>query len=257
LRRIYRRVYMRKILIAMACIAGMSAAVFAQDNNNTDNEKKRDLSIWGGYSSLNMKTMNDELDQLKALSGGDVTKVNNGYFFAGELTFWEVAPKLMLGPRVEYLMANQGKVSSGANEYKEDHSLLPVMVGGRYKLKNGDATGMSFNDKWGLNVGAYVGYGWATMKTSVKRPLIDTSVDATGGGVAGDALVGWEYSFSKTFGIGVDLGYRYATVPEMKATSDNAVLGVSKDEVIKDSNGNTVDHDFSGLIAAVGLKFKM
>jgi hypothetical protein len=248
---------MRKIAMVVALVAGMAMAAAAQDNRDST-DKKMLLGIGGGYSTLGMSQLNDYQTQLSqaGLGNGSVTKVENGYYLNGEL-LWESGKGLYLGPRVDYLMANTGKVSNLLGETKIDQSILPVMIGGRYMFKDVNEAGTGFYDKSGFNAGLFAGYGWAWAKSSVSSNLINTSADSTGGGFAADALVGWQYSLSRTVSFGVDLGYRYAPVSEMKYTEDKDALGIKKDDVVKDLNGKTVENDFSWLLLGVGLNFKM
>jgi hypothetical protein len=224
----------------------------AGGESGTTKDRKWRLGIEGGYSTLNMKEVNDNYD---AVVGplGSVTKIENGYDVAGELMY-DWGKRFSVGPRVEYLMANQGKVSTLLGTAKEDLSLMPVLIGGRYALKEmgqqTDVKNVSFKDRWDLNIGAFAGWAWAWGKTS----FAGTDFNYSGNSFAGDALLGWNYRLSRDWTLGVDLGYRYAPIDEMKYTENKD--GVRKDQTVTDRNDKKLKYDFSGLIANIGVGFK-
>lgn len=226
----------------------------AGETSGTTKDRKWRLGIEGGYSTVNMSEVNDLYD---AVVGplGSVTKIENGYDLAGELMY-DWGKRFAFGPRVEYLMTNQGKVETLPLTVKEDLSLMPVLIGGRYALKEmgeqTDVKDVSFNDRWDLNIGAFVGWAWAWGKRSVGG----TDLKYSGNNLAGDALLGWNYRLSRDWTLGIDIGYRYAPIEEMKYTEDNALAGVREDDTVTGQNDEKLKYDFSGMIANIGVGFK-
>jgi hypothetical protein len=240
----------RTWIVLLALIAGLAATGFADESGTIS------LSLWGGYATADMSKFNDAQQQIASLTGGTVDKTDNAGTGAAELLF-NVGDRWAIGPRVEYLMLNTGKITTAFAQTKSDQWVLPAMVGGRFFIKKYE-DGTSFADHSCVSAGLFGGYATAYNTTKVTTPFgLDTSVDSKGTGFAGNALLGWDYRLSGAVSIGIDAGYRYVKVSEEKASEDNALLGVTRDSVVKDLNGNTIEYDFSGLIAEVGITIRL
>ncbi|MHB9155100.1 MAG: hypothetical protein ACYC5N_05320 [Endomicrobiales bacterium] len=240
---------MVRFLLAGVLLAGVTAASFAADGSFGAAYKKWRLSLSGGYATVNMTGVNNDFSAaVDSFGSGSVTKITNGWLGAGELLY-RVHPRLWLGPRVEYLQTNQGKlVVPGATE-TEDLSILPVMAGVRYGIKQmSEEAGASFCDNCGLNIGVFA--GWATAWGQLNPGQV---IKYSGSGFAGEVLFGWEHRVGGNWMLAVDVGYRCAPVSEMKTTQDYPLLGASKGAVLVDINGDTLKYDYSGLIASAGI----
>jgi hypothetical protein len=243
-----------RLLTAVALCCALSAAVQAQDK-----DKKFALSFWGGYAGLGMSDVNRVLKET-AGRVGSVTEIDQGLSLAAEGTY-EIAPGLSIGPRVEYIIANQGKASIAAGpllntDLTQDVSLVPLMVGARYRIA-GRADAVS------LNAGIFAGWGLAsgTTKVSASSSLLGLSATSEefsydGGGFVGDLLLGLTIPLGGTVDLGIDAGYRMAEIPEMKTTGSSTIIGVPKDQALVDASGNKIKFDFSGLVANAGLRFR-
>lgn len=238
---------MYRFIAAVLLMLGTAVAAFAADGPSCMCKWK--LSVSGGYATVDMKDVNNDYEALPGRGG--VTKVANGWLGAAE-GMYEVSSHIGLGLRVEYLKTNQGKYSFLTREFKEDLSIVPVMVGARYRLKRmSDTFGGSFCDNCGLNLGLFIGASSAWGQISDGQ-----TIKYQGAGVAGDILLGWEHRLWHNWMVGIDLGYRYAPIDEMKTSEDYPVLGISKNATITDRNGNKLKYDFSGLIATIGVGYK-
>lgn len=236
---------MVRALLAFVFVALAASASFAYNDDIIAKRWKLDIS--GGYTTFVMTDVNDDYD---AISAVPPTKIDNGTLGAVEWLY-RASPAFALGARMEYLTANQGKANVLGFDVKEDLSMLPVMVGGRYALKRmSERPGETFCENCGLSLGAFIGYATAWGRTSN-----DTTIKYSGSGFAGDILFGWEHRIVNDIRLGLNLGYRYAPVSEMQTTQDYPDLGASKGATIIDSSGNTLEYDFSGMIATLGVGF--
>jgi hypothetical protein len=249
-----------KITMALLLMTGTCAAGYAQNKEN-DRNTAFNFSLWGGYATVNMTDVNNNLHAANnaAANIGSVTEINNGTALAAEGTF-VVSPGFSIGPRVEYLICNQGKLSLPSNlllntETKEDLTLVPVMLGFRYVFV-GLGTGFS------LSAGAFAGWGFAYGKNTVNVSSGLLGIGSTsdsyqyeGGAPVGNALLGALIRLGSNVSLGIDAGYRYAPVTEMKASEDALALGVRNGSTINDIAGNKLKFDFSGMILNAGLHF--
>lgn len=214
---------------------------------------KSSIGIWGGYTTVNMSDVNDALN---ATAGrrGSATEMNSGYIAAADYLY-EVYPRLMLGPRIEYVGVNQGKATLLGGEIKEDLYLVPIMVGGRYYF-------MDRTTPWNISAGAFLGVGLGYGKTSLSS--VNTTYSGTG--FAGNLLVGGEYRLSSAVSLGLDFGYRIANISSMSTDTTSSGGGgggggggyapAIKKATVTNASGNTIAYDFSGMIANIGLMFK-
>jgi hypothetical protein len=244
----------------------MGAALFAQDMQQgagTPNEhKKMSIGLWGGYTTTDMTDVNDNVKNLMPL--GSITKITDGYSLAADFLF-EVSPHLSIGPRVEYVYPNQGKATSPVFlEYKQTLYLIPVLVGGRYAFVDNK----NFNLSFGLFGGVGLGYGDSKSILAV-APSLETETKYDGSDFAGDAMLGAQFSLGHNVYLGLDLGYRMASISKMNVSSTALNTGASggggggggggyapSKAPVQDTSGNNLKYDFSGLIANIGVNFK-
>lgn len=249
---------MKKISLLLATLlaAGAASVAFAQEQ---EGHKKMSLDIWVGYTTVSMSDVNNNLDTI-ATGLGSVTKMNNGFTVAGDFLF-EVAPKLAIGPRVEYVYVSEGKIDSPLIQFKENLYLIPVMIGGRYNFVESSTTIVSF--------GLFGGWGFGYGQSQTTLPIIssvETTTKFDGSAFAGEALIGAQFNLGHNVYFGLDAGYRLAKIPEMDVSSTSlstsgggggggGLYAPSKAPVL-DTSGNKLAYDFSGAVINIGISFK-
>jgi hypothetical protein len=241
----------KSFLVALVLLFVFAGNLFAEGSK---------ISFWGGYTTLNMKDINDLLKQ----NTGSHKKVKDGFIIGLDYLFLNINENINLGGRVAYLKANKwdkklrtedninfsldkGVIVFPAKEVsdvtnKVGTSLIPIMVGGEYK-KN-------ISEKISLNGKLFAGYGLISFDYEYKSDykvyrISDGSLayreedkndkDETKGCFVADISVGTEYSFTKKWGLGIDVGYRFT--PKTKVEDGFKV-------------------DFSGLTTALNLNYK-
>jgi len=188
-----------------------------------------------GFTGFKMGSVNDALTAAAGPAGG-VTKMENGDIFAVDMLF-DAAPRLAIGPRVEFIIPNQGEAtriidSQDAVFVKQDESLMPVMIGGKYILKDWQ-NGVELNAK----VFGGLGFGYSTVKTVNVSGDFETWVRSSysGTGPVADLILGANFMISPFSDIALDLGYRFADMGNM---------------------GGPVDVDFSGAFFNLGINYR-
>src|SRR3989339_742015 len=106
-----------------------------------------------------------------------------------------------------------------------------------------------------------IGYG----KTTFPRAATTTMYICSSFSV--DFILGAEYILSSMISIGLDLGYRLANIPKMSTGSSGSGSGGNggggfystniKKTTVTNASGGTINYDFSGLIANLGINFKL
>lgn len=248
---------MNKIAIGVILMS-MIAVGYAQKIN---------LGVWGGYATVSMNDVNEELDKFASsfpqqVLTPEVTKLGSGLIFGVDVGY-EVSGGILVGPRIGYLSCSQGSVSGeitqGGYFYKFqttiDASMIPIMIGGAYTKEV--AENLLLSGK------LYVGYGLANIKSGFKTetnaPGATTEsfeIPYEGSGLVVDIGATGEYKIAENISLGLNLGYRIANISEIKASKDVPEAGVKKGDVIKDSEGNPVAVDYSGLTVGLGINFK-
>jgi hypothetical protein len=253
---------MKRILIAVFVLLGVvTVPLFAQygeeltavgnrPGGTSPTEKRSLIGIWGGYTSADMSDVNNNLSAV-AGTGGAVTRVSNGYSIAADYLY-AVVPGLYVGPRVEYIGLNQGKaVRAGGISVTQDYYLIPLLLGGRFYLKDK-------RSPWNVSGAVFAGVGLGYGKTN------STAVSGTsysGSGFTGELLIGGEYKLSKGVSLGLDVGYRLADIPSMSTGSSGSGGGGGgyapevKRAKVTNAAGKTIKYDFSGMIANLGINF--
>ncbi|MCX8094205.1 MAG: hypothetical protein N3E50_08595, partial [Candidatus Goldbacteria bacterium] len=231
------------------------------------------IGISGGYASVAMTEVNKTLEdlsnnmQLIGLSPS-LTKLGHGLYANLDLNFG-VIPFLNFGLRTGILYCLQGKISltgnlsvlnpalgTGTISRTYDSLLIPVMGG--LGLSVG-LPGMPFS----INASAYAGYGFSIVseggKISSGSINIPFNPIYNGGGFVMDAGIGFGFSLLPFISATLNIAYKLAKIPEVKATSDVGlgaplnVIIIHKDEVLKGSNGKALPIDYSGINIGLGI----
>ncbi len=258
---------MKKFLVVVALLSFFTVSVFAVVN----------IGVSGGYASVAMtevnKKLDDRADSVKTLGlTPSLTKLGHGLYANLDLSLG-VIPFVNFGVRTGILYCFQGKISiegnlssipwfplppslgTGTLSYTYDALLIPVMGG--LGLSVG-IPGIPFS----INAGVYAGYGFSivseggNIKTDI---LIPFNPVYNGGGFVMDAGIGFSFSMLPFISATLNVAYKLAKIPEVKATSDvglGAPLNmtiVKKDDVLKGSDGKALPIDYSGINVGVGI----
>jgi hypothetical protein len=209
-----------------------------------------DLSAFGGYTTLGMGDVNSGLNSAAAGNANvAVTTVNSGFYVGGDAGF-TVFPFLKVGPRLEYVQAGQGSLSSGGTKVTYDANLM------QYEL------GLSVDSSLpltGLSVigGVWGGYGVASTQAAFSQYSDVNS--GLGGGFVGEAAAQLRYKLFAGLSLGLDLGYRLANISNVNSTKtfyDSSFWNsLSGQPYIKNSNGSQGSIDFSGMNIGGALSF--
>lgn len=233
------------------------------------------IGVSGGYASVAMTEMNNKLDDddivtnVKNLGfSPSITKLGHGLYGNLDLSLG-VIPFVNFGLRGGILYCFQGKVSiegdlsvlhsslgTGTLSYTYDALLVPVMGG--LGLSVG-LPGLPFS----INAGVYAGYGFSIVSKggNIKTALFDITFNPVynGGGFVMDAGIGFSFSMLPFISATLNIAYKIAKIPEVKATSD-VVLGaplnmtiIKKDDMLKDKDDNAIPLDYSGINLGVGI----
>jgi hypothetical protein len=259
---------MKKLLLAIVPAVFFAVSSYADSFN---------LNFSGGYTSVSFSQLNSSIqskaNSLRAMFPGsspDVTDLSSGFYVAADVSYM-VWPMLMAGLRIESIFTNQGGINfSGSGPDGEGGtisvtdtetyggSLVPVLLGATYRL---DFTDNRLMAKGGV----YAGYGFASFSRSVSASLMDNGIleeyetvneNLTGSGFVAEVLLSGCYSFNDAVYLSLDLGYRFANIPQMTyASITGAPVGtpINQGDVVKDTNNNTIAFDYSGLIVGVAL----
>ncbi len=245
---------MRTFLAAAVLLAAVSCSMASMP----------ELGFWAGYTTFGMNSVNNFLSDA-AGSGGSVTKVSGGYLIAADLLYpLDSMPDLSLGPRIEYAACNQGKASNATTSITIDQYIIPILVGGSYRLTEKDK--LKLTGKLFLGLG--LGYATADVKTTSGGTVTDASNSYSGSGLAADIGVGGAYRASESVNIGLDLAYRYADMGSMGtggygggggssgSGGGGYTYAPSRASLTNPVSGSSVTYDFSGLAVNLGVTYK-
>jgi hypothetical protein len=76
------------------------------------------VSLWGGYTAVNMKDLNDRLDvieQVATITGVNYlekSKIRDAFIIGADYLF-DIDENVKVGPRVAFLQTNKGKIGGG------------------------------------------------------------------------------------------------------------------------------------------------
>ena len=219
-----------------------------------------DVSVFGGYTTVNMTAVNaliTGIDTLLIAGGGTATSTTlGGGLYAGVDAGFNVMPFLKVGPRIEYLSAGQAKLTATSpffsGSYTIDASMMMYEAG--------------VSGSWDLPVsglvvggGVWLGYGMASV-TNGNNPTGGTaSTDAySGSGFVSEVQGQIAYKFIPTISVGLDLGYRIASISQVTANADNTNNGVKAGDVYSDPTlpiKAAVPFDYSGVNVGARVSF--
>jgi|DewCreStandDraft_4_1066084.scaffolds.fasta_scaffold10999_1 hypothetical protein len=254
---------MRKLALAFVLLSFLYVSSFAVIN----------IGVSGGYASVAMTEVNKNLDKfesdMKNLGlSPSVTKLGHGLYGNLDLNFGFI-PFVNLGLRTGILYCFQGKTSiegdlsaiypslgTGTISHTYDALLIPIMAG--LGLSVG-LPGIPFS----INAGVYGGYGFSIVSegVNIKSGSINIPYNPiyNGGGFVMDAGIGFSFSMLPFISATLNVAYKLAKIPEVKATSDvglGAPLNltiVKKDDILKNSDGYSLPIDYSGINVGVGI----
>lgn len=257
---------MRKLALVFVLLSFFYVSSFAVIN----------IGVSGGYASVAMTEVNKNLDKfendMKNLGlSPSITKLGHGLYGNLDLNFGFI-PFVNLGLRTGILYCFQGKTSiegdlslydsrlapigTGTLSYTYDALLIPVMAG--LGLSVG-LPGIPFS----INAGVYGGYGFSIVSEggNIKSGSINIPFNPiyNGGGFVMDAGIGFSFSMLPFISATLNIAYKLAKIPEVKATSDvglGAPLNITivkKDDILKGHDGNSLPIDYSGINVGVGI----
>jgi len=256
---------MKKLLVVIVLLSFFCVSSFAVIN----------IGVSGGYASVAMTEVNKELDDFAdsmKLMGftPSVTKLGHGLYANLDLSLG-VIPFVNFGVRTGILYCFQGKISidgdlssipwlpplgTGTISYTYDALLIPVMGG---LGLNVGLPGMPFS----INAGVYAGYGFSIVSEggNIKTATLNIPFNPVynGGGFVMDAGIGFSFSILPLISATLNIAYKLAKIPEVKATSDVSVGAplnitiIKKDDALKGADGNSLPIDYSGINVGVGI----
>lgn len=243
----------------------------------TNNANTADLTIINYL--INFKTTIDPtLSYTTSGQSSQQNEAKNGNTFGLDMNY-KINSNISIGPRISYTTVSDASYETknqfnvtyfggqwvDSYDYKiqmKDISLLPVMIGGKYS-KN-------IKNKLSVNGALYVGYGFAkgTMETNLyaakdigSSSLKKASSDIAGSNFLSEISAGCEYELTKSFSLGLNIGYRLAKF-KMKFDSDryeysyaNGSASGSQKLANKNDDAN-MDFDFSGMTSSFALNYK-
>ncbi len=265
---------MKRFLITLVLATVLAIPSFANNFN---------ISLSGGYTTLIMAKVNEFVQSIQNSAGGwgTVTNLNSGYYAALDANF-TVLPSLTIGPRIEFVNAMAGEYNFsgyvptfGQLSFTDSFgaSLIPILLGISYS---------TYFPHISVKYAVYGGYGFAAAynNASFFMPAsgqLTENIPLSGSGLVGEILVSGDYSFARFFSIGLNLGFRMANIPQMKAAKDvppvsgisnipgasgiygisGFTSGITKGSVFKDqaTTGNDLPFDYSGLMTGLAFNF--
>jgi len=226
--------------------------------------------LLGGYTTVSMKQVNNDFFSSDAAGNGITNNpLGDAWYVGFDSTY--VAPEgLGFHFRIEYIGVMPGEITDtnlttkfSYQDYQVSPSLLPIMLGVSYTFHG---KGNPFT----LTAGVYGGIADSIFDyyqhTIDASGLNDANYNAIyeGWGFCSEAVVNANYWFTKNFSFGIDVGYRYATIPALY--SDSTVYD-SNGNFIMDSgtrlirqnsqnNNENIATDFSGLIVGINFTYR-
>jgi len=253
---------MRKLALAFVLLSFFYVSSFAVVN----------IGVSGGYASVAMTEVNKKIDFNASIYSGlspAVTKLGNGLYGNLDLNFGFI-PFINLGLRTGILYCFQGKITVDGTNFPllppgsfsvsetYDSILIPIMAGLGLNI---GLPGIPFS----INAGVYGGYGFSIVSLGYKIKVPSAGFDLSafpiynGGGFVMDAGIGFSFSMLPFISATLNVAYKLAKIPEVKATSDvnlGPPLGTSlsiKDKPLNDHDGNSLPIDYSGINIGVGI----
>ncbi len=218
-----------------------------------------DASVFGGYTTVNMGSVNKKFDddEKSDKAAGDtvtMTKFSGGFIVGAEAGV-SVFPFLHLGPRLEYIGVSPASYKStgsgGTSESTAEGSLTNLLASLHTSISL-PLTGLS------VKGAAYAGHGMGVIKSTVKNAAGTFTVTNSGAGFVSGLEAGLGYEIIPTVNLDLNVGYRLADLRAMHITDSNTSF-VTKNTPSKytDSSGKVqdVEFDFGGISATFGVRF--
>jgi hypothetical protein len=190
-----------------------------------------------GYSLYDMKEFNQEVDFTNSLGilGSNLNPITGGTSLGGGLEYG-IAEFLLLGADVNFLNIGGGK-SEGSffNSLAFTISTPAMEVGPFIRLV------LPISDLFNLSVAGEA--DWFRAMEQVQNQLVSRTF--TGSTVGVKVMAGGEIFAAPWMSVGIDVGYRFAKVTELK----------DGDTVLKNETGQNSELDYSGVFYQGGLRF--
>lgn len=251
---------MFKILLTMLIVINVTTVAYGQNLS---------LNLWGGFATVGMSDVNKSFDDMEksfdAMASGwtkSITKFKSGIIF-GIDGMYEISPEILIGPRIAYMIVTPAKFEAklfrqdiqryAIFEQKIDLSMLPLMLGGFYAKEISD--GLVLGGKIFVGVGLGFGKSKVRVENMEAGQVISFEMPFSGSGFMAEVLAYPQYKIGKDILLGLNFGYRFATIPKMETTKDVPEIDVKKGDEVKDLAGKTIKFDYSGLTIGLGIKF--
>jgi hypothetical protein len=196
---------------------------------------------------------NKELKSLDPNATATTGQIGNAFVFGGTAGYY-VIPELSAGGRLELINFFSVEESAKSTLYginisdKYSGSITPVMAGVTYDYP---IKGTNFL----LSGDAYIGYGFASFNQVMDLNGTSYSLYSNGGGFVAEFCANLDYNFTRDVFCGIKLGYRGANIGSM-VYSDSTEVEELQGSTVKDSKGNTIDFDYSGIIFDISAGYK-
>lgn len=208
-------------------------------------------AIWGTAANSSSGS------STSSVGGGTIT---SGLNFGGTFLY-RISPQWLAGFDLDYLMASSSmKVASGSGASTSNVTLdfnLPVLW-----------IGPSINfvipevfSKTDLYLGG--GLGWLTLmggshistgaNSGGGSSSASTSSSFSGSGLGFKVSTGMDYFFSRSWSVNAELGWRLATIGEVKESPVYISSAFGGNGTLKKIDGSTLPLDYSGLIFSIGV----
>jgi hypothetical protein len=217
-----------------------------------------DVSVFGGYTTVNMTTVNAALDLFNLSGLMSATKFGGGYYVGVDAGF-SVMPFLKVGPRIELLSAGQAKLTDTNGLFMGPAGAYFALDGSMILYEAG-VSGSWELPVAGLSVGGgvWLGYGMANVSTSFNDTATTNTQGYGGSGFVSEIQGQVAYKIIPTISVGMDLGYRIASISQVTASADGTNgSSVKSGDVLKDFVTGLVpqDFDFSGINVGARVSF--
>jgi hypothetical protein len=237
-------------------------------------------TIVGGFTDVSMSKVNSDIISTNTGAGINNTQLGGGMYFGidGMLMSQE---GLGLHLRAEYVGIATGEYEDNNTyglptsspyyptynevvyqDYQVTPYMTPLLLGISYTFHGNRA------DRFTLTAGIYGGVTDAFLDFHQRNTYDDGSGNQTwsnydalfqGWGFCGEATVDLNYWFTQHFSFGLDLGYRYANIPQMTSVDDvydnNGAFIFGGGSKLENASYNTVPVDFSGFNIGINLTY--
>jgi|DewCreStandDraft_4_1066084.scaffolds.fasta_scaffold23160_1 hypothetical protein len=219
------------------------------------------IGISGGWTSVAMKDVNENyfeklvngVESIYALLGGSATssvnKISGGYSLGVDFLYSPFS-FLSLGIRTGFISAGGSFKTTGSifsasviTDGTLDTTLVPLAFGllSEFAIPNTEII-------FGTGVFAGLCFAGTQMKYNINFSTTNSygTINASGTDLFIDIFGKILYKPLSFLSFGIQPGYRIANVKEMKVTESN-VTNVNKGDIIKDSENNPIEFDYSGF----------